>query len=112
MLAGDNPGRSGGAAGNRTRVQIAYYARVYLHSPAETGPVQYRRGRLTIEERASAAGHAPGRTVHLQLVDRVLGVAIHRRPLGLGPADPRASEPRAGRQDGPADHLVVLALQL
>src|SRR6185437_3742751 len=29
-------GRVGGAAGNRTRVQSAYSARVYLHSPDES----------------------------------------------------------------------------
>jgi len=34
MLSGDNPGKIGGAAGNRTRVQSAYFARVYLHSRA------------------------------------------------------------------------------
>ena len=33
-LAGEG---NGGAAGNRTRVRSAYYERVYLHSPAETG---------------------------------------------------------------------------
>ena len=34
ILPGDNPEGDGGAAGNRTRVQSAYYARVYLHSRA------------------------------------------------------------------------------
>lgn len=34
VLTGDDPGRIGGAAGNRTRVQSAYYVRVYLHSRA------------------------------------------------------------------------------
>jgi len=31
LLSGDNPGKIGGAAGNRTRVQSAYCVRVYLH---------------------------------------------------------------------------------
>ena len=34
-LPGDNPGKIGGAAGNRTRVQSAYYVRVYLHSQSK-----------------------------------------------------------------------------
>lgn len=39
---GDNPVKIGGAAGNRTRVQSAYFARVYLHSPGKPEPPQYR----------------------------------------------------------------------
>ena len=35
VLVPDNGRRVGGAAGNRTRVQSAYYARVYPHSPSE-----------------------------------------------------------------------------
>jgi hypothetical protein len=42
MQSHDNLGEIGGAAGNRTRVQSAYYVRVYPHSPAETGQIQYR----------------------------------------------------------------------
>jgi hypothetical protein len=39
MPSRDNAGKGiGGAAGNRTRVQSAYYERVYLHSSAEAGP--------------------------------------------------------------------------
>ena len=49
----DNARRKGigGAAGNRTRVQSGYYARVYLHSPDESEPVQYRANPLPFEER-------------------------------------------------------------
>ena len=39
---GDNPVKIGGAAGNRTRVQSAYFARVYLHSPGKPERFQYR----------------------------------------------------------------------
>ena len=35
MQSRDNSGEIGGAAGNRTRVQSAYYVRVYPHSPGE-----------------------------------------------------------------------------
>lgn len=42
MQSHDNLGKIGGAAGNRTRVQSAYYVRVYPHSSAETGRSQYR----------------------------------------------------------------------
>ena len=42
MQPADNAGGGGGAAGNRTRVQSAYYVRVYLHSrlpdPPNIGP--------------------------------------------------------------------------
>ena len=38
MLPRDTGREIGGAAGNRTRVQSAYYARVYLHSPVEPDP--------------------------------------------------------------------------
>ena len=38
MLARDNRGKIGGAAGNRTRVQSAYDVRVYPHSPANRTP--------------------------------------------------------------------------
>ena len=37
-LSGDTRRKIGGAAGNRTRVQSAYYARVYLHSRANPTP--------------------------------------------------------------------------
>ena len=37
MLPADNARGIGGAAGNRTRVQSAYYTRVYLHSPSPDG---------------------------------------------------------------------------
>ena len=35
ILSGDTRGKNGGAAGNRTRVQSAYYVRVYLHSQSK-----------------------------------------------------------------------------
>ena len=38
MLARDNRGKIGGAAGNRTRVQSAYDVRVYPHSSASRTP--------------------------------------------------------------------------
>jgi hypothetical protein len=50
MQPADNAGRCGGAAGNRTRVQSAYYVRVYLHSPDKSEPTSYRPKRLPIEE--------------------------------------------------------------
>jgi hypothetical protein len=34
-LPSDSLGKIGGAAGNRTRVQSAYYVRVYLHSQSK-----------------------------------------------------------------------------
>ena len=34
-LPGDTRVKIGGAAGNRTRVQSAYYVRVYLHSQSK-----------------------------------------------------------------------------
>ena len=50
MLSGDNDrGRIGGAAGNRTRVQSAYFVRVYLHSRSKPRHVQYRGGRTDFE---------------------------------------------------------------
>ena len=36
MLPRDTGREIGGAAGNRTRVQSAYYTRVYLHSPGRS----------------------------------------------------------------------------
>src|ERR1044072_8255283 len=50
MLAGDTREDVGGAAGNRTRVQIAYSTRVYSHSPAEAEPFEYRTDWLGFEE--------------------------------------------------------------
>src|SRR3990167_9238037 len=44
--------RFGGAAGNRTRVQSAYYVRVYPHSSAEAGRSQYRVFGPSMEGRA------------------------------------------------------------
>ena len=41
-LSRDNSGGFGGAAGNRTRVQSAYFARVYLHSPGKPEHREYR----------------------------------------------------------------------
>ena len=46
---GDTRGKIGGAAGNRTRVQSAYYARVYLHSRLPRR-LRYRRSGLRIPE--------------------------------------------------------------
>jgi hypothetical protein len=50
-LSGDNPGKIGGAAGNRTRVQSAYYSRVYVHSPGKPEPLQYRAYGAPMEGR-------------------------------------------------------------
>ena len=47
----DNLGEIGGAAGNRTRVQSAYYVRVYPHSSAEAGQSQYRGFAVGMEGR-------------------------------------------------------------
>jgi len=45
-----NREKNGGAAGNRTRVQFAYYVGVYPHSRTEARQVQYRRLRPSGEE--------------------------------------------------------------
>ena len=56
MLIGPVPSRDtgrrfGGAAGNRTRVQSAYYTRVYLHSPCRS-PDRINIGRNEGERKA------------------------------------------------------------
>lgn len=63
MQSHDNLGEIGGAAGNRTRVQSAYYVRVYSHSPTEVGLFQYRVFAFRMEGRASGCPQAKA-TVH------------------------------------------------
>ena len=48
-LSGDTRGKIGGAAGNRTRVQSAYYVRVYLHIPEK--PDVFDIGRNSLQEK-------------------------------------------------------------
>lgn len=80
--------RFGGAAGNRTRVQSAYYVRVYPHSSAEAGRVEYRVRRARREgsrplwrswaRRAAPVGAGvggPGK--------RLRAVAFHEASAGL-----------------------------
>ena len=64
MQPADNAGGVGGAAGNRTRVQSAYYVRVYLHSqgkpwPPQYGPYPLQKEEQTVREAWTAGGFPP-----------------------------------------------------